>query len=186
MRLGIRSVLPAALSVISPDETYRRPRCTPGHLSAFGKCTVSYHRFHSASTAASTSAVTISRHSGNSDIAFSWRNGSCAHHDTTPTPVDDAIALHGATTLADQPVGPVSTIERISPTVLPARPSCARFRPSERKSRRSIVEVSVMRPSMTGVATPATRPSSDMATSPHGTSSITYLCWSEGGVGVHW
>src|SRR5262245_63497316 len=75
MRLGIRSVLPAAVSVISPDETYRRPRCTPGHLSASGKCTVSYHRFHSASTAASTSAVTISTHSGKSDIAFSWRNG---------------------------------------------------------------------------------------------------------------
>jgi hypothetical protein len=31
--------------------------------------------------------------------------------------------------VADQPVGPVSTIERISPTVLPARPSCARLRP---------------------------------------------------------
>src|SRR6516165_7478186 len=81
---------------------------------------------------------------------------------------------HGAIAQADQPVGPVSTIERISLTVLPAKPSCARFRPSERKSRRSIVEVSVMRLSMTGVAT-----------SPHGTSSITYLCWSDSGVGVH-
>src|SRR5262245_9005930 len=110
---------------------------------------------------------------------------SCAHHDTTPTPSRRRDRLQGATTLADQPVDPVSTIERISPTVLPARPSCARFRPSERKSRRSIVEVSVMRPSMTGVATPAARPSSDMATRPHGTSSITYLCWSDGGVGVH-
>src|SRR5206468_6613405 len=48
-----------------------------------------------------------------------------------------------------------------------------------------LVEVSVMRPSMTGVATPAARPSSDMATSPHGTSSITYLCCNDGGVGVH-
>ena len=43
-----------------------------------------------------------------------------------------------------------------------------------------------MRPSITGVLTPAARPRPDMATSPHGTSSTTYLCCSEGGVGVHW
>src|SRR5215510_8711249 len=50
-----------------------------------------------------------------------------------------------------------STTARISSTVFPAIPSCSRFRPSARKSRPSIADVSAMSPSITGVATPAAR-----------------------------
>src|SRR5258705_11446229 len=53
----------ASIPVMRPFTTYRRP--------------------HSASTTASTSAVTISRHSGNSDIALSLWNGRAGDHDTT-------------------------------------------------------------------------------------------------------